>query len=77
MLVTTCHLQTFYNFLQQLVARLCITSFDNQLAPVCFQLATDLSLTSCRKQGQTHPDIGLLITSLLQDVNRLGATCAF
>ena len=26
---------------------------------------------------RTHPDIGLLITSLLQDVNKLVAACVF
>ena len=26
---------------------------------------------------RTHPDIGLLITSLLQDVNRPAVSCAF
>ena len=41
-LFATCHLQTCYNLLKQLAASLWITSFENQLA-------TDMSLTSCRK----------------------------
>ena len=66
-LVATCHLQNCKNLLKQLVA-----SFDNQLATS--------QLTTCNRlvvNMRTHPDIGLLITRLLQDVNTLVATGAF
>ena len=60
-LAATCHLQTCYNLLKQLAARLQITSFDNQLE-------TSLLITC------NDPDIDLLKTSLFQDYKHYNKT---
>ena len=70
-LVATCHLQTCYNLLKQLAAILWITSFDNQLATSLLTTCNTLVVNKLSQAMQTHPDIGLLITSLLQDVNMM------
>ena len=70
-LVATCHLQTCYNLLKQLAASLWITSFDNKLVSSL--------VTTCNKLSQamrTHPDIDLLMTSLLQELARF-KLCSF
>ena len=73
-LVTTCHLQTCYNLLKQLAASLWIKSFDSQLATSLLTTCNRLVVNKLSQAMRTHPDIGLLITSLLiQDVNRLVA----
>ena len=76
-LVLTCHLQTCYNFLIQLAASLWITRFDNQLATSLLTTCNRLFVNKLSQTMPTHPDIGLLITSLLQDVSRLVATSTF
>ena len=63
-LVTTCHLQTCYNLLKQLAASL----FDNQLATSLLTTSNRLVDNKLSQARQTHPDIGLFTTSLLQDV---------
>ena len=66
--VATCHLQTCSNLLKQLAASLWITSF---LQSTCNKPVHNLQQT-CRQQAvASHAN--LLITSLLQDVNRLAA----
>ena len=77
-LFATCHLQTCYNLLKQLVPSPWLTSFDNQLAASLLTTWNKLVVNKLSRAVQTHPDIGLLITSLFQvDVNRLIATRAF
>ena len=61
-LAKTCHLQNCYKLLKQLAASLWITSFDKS---TCNRLVVN----KLSQAMQTHPDIGLLITNLLQDVN--------
>ena len=63
-LVATCHLQTCYNLLKQLAASLWITSFDNQLATSLLTTCNRLVVNKLLPAMRTHPDIGLLITSL-------------
>ena len=75
-LVATCHLQTFCNSLKQLLASLLITRFDNQLATNLLTTCNRLVVNKLSQAMRTRPYIGLLIRSLLQDVNRLVATCA-
>ena len=73
-LFVTFHLQTCYNLLKQLAASMWIKSFDNQLVT---SLLTTCNRPVVNKLSQgigTHPDISLLKTSLLQDVNRLVTT---
>ena len=74
--IATCHLQTCYNLLKQLAASLLIANFDNQLVTsllrTCNRRAKKLS-----QAMRTHPDIGLLMTSPLQDVNGFVGTCSF
>ena len=65
-LVAACHLQTRYNLLKQLEASLWITSFDNQLATSLLTTCNRLVVNKLSQAIRTHPDIGLLITSLLQ-----------
>ena len=86
-LVVTCRLQTCYNLLKQLAANLWITSFDNQLATslltTCnrlivnkryIQLARNrMAVNKLSQAMRTHPDIGLLMISLLKDVKGLVA----
>ena len=76
-LFATYHLQTRYNLLKQLAASLWMTSFDNQLATSLFTTCNRLVVNKLSQTMRTHPDIGLLITSLLQDVNTLVAICGF
>ena len=76
-LLATCNLQTCYNLLKQLAASLWITSFDNQLATSLLTTCNRLVVNKLSQAIQTHPDIGLLIKSLLHDVNRLAAAYAF
>ena len=76
-LVATCHLQTCYNFFKQLAASLWITSFDNRLATSLLTTCNRLVVKKLSQAMRTYPDIGLLITSLLQDVNRPVAACTF
>ena len=76
-LVAICHLQTCYNLLKQLVTSLWVTSFDNQLATSLLITCNRLVVNKWSQAMRTYPDIGLLITRLLQDVNRLVTTCAF
>ena len=66
----TRHLQ-----MKQFSKSLKITSFDNQLATSL--LTTCNRLVRCRKPCKRILHIGLLITSLLQDVNTLVAACGF
>ena len=68
-IVVTCHLQTCYNLLKQLAASLWITSFDNQLVISLLTTCNRLVANKLPQAMQTHPDIALLITSLLLDVN--------
>ena len=63
--------------LEQLEASLWITSFDNQLVISLLTTWNKLVVNKLSQAVRTHPDIGLLITTLLQDVNRLVATFAF
>ena len=72
-LLATFHLQIYDNLLKQLAASLWITSFDNQLATSLLTTCNRLAVNKLSQAMRTHPDIGLLITSLLQDVNRLVA----
>ena len=58
--------ETFYNLLKQLAASLLIIHTCNRLV-----------VNKLSQAMRTHPDIGLLLTSLLQDVNRLVETCGF
>ena len=76
-LVATCHLQTCYNLLKQLAANLWITSFDNQLATSLLTTCNKLVVNKLSQTMRTHSDIGLLMTTLLQDVNKLIETCVF
>ena len=76
-LVATCYLQTCYNLLKQLAASLWITSFDNQLLPSLLTTCNKLVVNKLSRAMRMHPDIGLLMTSLLQDVNKLVETCVF
>ena len=67
--MATCHLQTCYNLLKQLAASLWITSFDNQPAT---SLLTTCNRRFVNRQCQAmrpHPDVRLLIKSLLKDDN--------
>ena len=76
-LVANCHLQTFYNLLKQFAASLLITSFDNQLAT---SLLTTCNRLVVNKLSQVMQPIILrssYCNNLLQDVNRLVATCVF
>ena len=75
--VATCHLQTWYNLLKQLAASLWITSLNNQLATSLLTTCNRLVVNKLSQAMPTHPDIWLLITSLLQDVNILIETCAY
>ena len=75
-LVATCHLQTCYNLLKQLAKSPLITSFDNQLATSLLTTCNRLVVTSCRKPCE-HILISVCCNKLLQDVNRLVATCVF
>ena len=70
-LLAICHLQTCDNLVKQLAANLWITSFDNQLATSLLTTCNRLDVNKLSQAMRTHPDIGLLITSLLQDVNKL------
>ena len=76
-LVATCHLQTCYNLLKQFSASLWIAGFDNQLATNLLITCHRLVVSKLWGVMKTHPDNGLWITSRLQDINRLVATCAF
>ena len=76
-LVATCHLQTYYNLLKQLAASLWITCFDNQLLPSLLTTCNKLVVNQLSQAIRTHPDNCLLMTSLLQDVNKLVETCVF
>ena len=62
---------------EQLATSLWITSFGNQLATSLSTTCNKLVVNKLSQAMRTHPDIGLLIISLLQDVNRLVGTCAF
>ena len=64
------------NSLKQPVVCLWITNFDNQLNTSLLTTCNRLVVNKLSQTMQTHPDIDLLITSLLQDVNRLVAICA-
>ena len=75
--VTTGHLQACYNLLKQFVASLWITSFEYRLVTSLLTTCNRLVVNKLSQAMQTHSDIGLLITSLLQYVNGLIATCAF
>ena len=68
-LIATCRLQTCYTFLKLLAASLGITSFDNQLETSLLTTCNRLVVNKLSQDMRTHPDIDLLITSLLQDVN--------
>ena len=68
---------TIYNLLKHLAASLWITSFDNQLATSLLTTCNRLVVNKLSQAMRTHPDIGLLITSLLQVVHRLVANCMF
>ena len=64
-LVTTC-----WNNLQQ--------AADNKFAYICLLTTCNGPVVNNLSQAmRTHPDICLLNTSLLQDVNKLVATCTF
>ena len=65
-LVTSCHLQTCYNLLKQSTASLWITSFDNLLATSRLTTCKGIVFNKLSQFMPTHPDIGLLVTSLLQ-----------
>ena len=73
----SCHFQTSYNLLKQLAASLWITSFDNQLATILLTSWNRLVVNKLSQAMRMHPDIGLLITSLLEDDNRLVVICVF
>ena len=73
-LVTTCCLQTCYNLLKQLAANLLITSFDNQPATSLLTTCKRRTVNKMSQAIRTHTNISLLITSPLQDVNRLVAS---
>ena len=73
----SCHFQTSYNLLKQLAASLWITSFDNQLATILLTSWNRLVVNKPSQAMRMHPDIGLLITSMLQNVNRLAALACF
>ena len=59
-LVATCYLQTCYNLLEQLVASMWKTSFDNQLATSLLNTCNRLVINKLLQDMGTHPDIGLL-----------------
>ena len=69
--------RTCYNLLKQLAASLWITSFYNQLATSLLTTCNRLVVNKLSHALQTHLDISLFITSLLQDANRLAALCSF
>ena len=73
-LVATCHLQTCYNLSKQIALSLWITSFENQLASSVLTTCNRLVVNKLSQAIRTHPDIGLLITILVQDVDRLFVT---
>ena len=73
-LVATCHWQICYNLLK---THLRITSFDSKLATRLLTAYSRLVVKKLSHAKQTHPDIGLLIASLLQDVKKRVATWAF
>ena len=73
-LVATCHLQTCYNLSKQIALSLWITSFENQLASSLLTTCNRLVVNKLSQAIRTHPDIGLLITILVQDVDRLFVT---
>ena len=76
-LVAIGNLQTCYNLLKQLAASLWITSSDNQLATSLLTTCDRRVINKLSQAMRTHPDIGLLITSLLQDSTcRLAANCS-
>ena len=64
-LVATCHWQICYNLLK---THLRITSFDSKLATRLLTACSRLVVKKLSHPKQTHPDIGLLIAILLQDV---------
>ena len=66
----------FSKLLQQLATSLWITSFDNQLATSLLTTCNRLVVNKLSQAMRTHPDIGLLVTSMLQDKKRLVVTCA-
>ena len=76
-LVVTFHSQTSYNLLKQLAASLWITSFDSQLATSLLTTCNKLVVNNLSQAMRTYPDTGLLITSPLENVNKLVTTCAF
>ena len=65
--IATCRLQTCYNLFKQLAANLWITNCDNQLATslltTCKQ-SNRLVVNKLSQAMRTHPNVGLLITSL-------------
>ena len=63
-------MHTCYDLLKQIAASLWITSFDNQLAASLLTTCNSLVVNKLSQAMRTHPDIGLLITGLLQDVSR-------
>ena len=69
-LVATCYLQTCYNLLEQLVASMWKTSFDNQLATSLLNTFNRLFINKLLQDMGTHPDIGCC-DKLLQDLLQL------
>ena len=55
------------NLLKQFLARLWIKRFDDELAASLFTNCCRLVVNKLSQAMRTHPDIGLLITSLLQE----------
>ena len=54
-----------------------MTSFDHQLASSLLTTYNGRNFSKLSKAMRAHPDIGLFITSSVQDVNGLVAICAF
>ena len=55
----------FLQIVEKLAASLWITGFDNQLATIPLTTCNRLAINKLSQAMGTHPDIGLLITSLL------------
>ena len=64
-LVATCHLQTSCNLLKQIATTTLLTTCNR------------LAINKLSQAMRALPDIPLLITSPLENVNKLVATCAF
>ena len=67
--MATCHLKACHKLLKQLATSLWMTSFDHQLASSLLTTYNGRNFSKLSKAMQAHPDIGLFITSPLQDLS--------